>query len=115
MLYGNVGAVDRLDFTVIGPAVNEVARIETLCEPLGRNVLVSAEFAAARGEPAGASSRSAATRCAACASRARSTGSSRAPKYPFAPIVARAGFSMFLRHLAQSAMRNAAKCIKSEQ
>ena len=34
VLYGNVGAVDRLDFTVIGPAVNEVARIETLCEPL---------------------------------------------------------------------------------
>jgi adenylate cyclase len=46
VLYGNVGAVDRLDFTVIGPAVNEVARIETLCEPLGRKVLVSAELAA---------------------------------------------------------------------
>jgi adenylate cyclase len=43
-LYGNVGATDRLDFTVIGPAVNEVARIEALCEPLGRRVLVSAEF-----------------------------------------------------------------------
>jgi adenylate cyclase len=49
VLYGNVGASDRLDFTVIGPAVNEVARIETLCEPLGRNVLVSAELAAAAG------------------------------------------------------------------
>ncbi len=49
VLYGNVGAVDRLDFTVIGPAVNEAARIETLCEPLGRKVLVSAEFAAAAG------------------------------------------------------------------
>ncbi|HJU14891.1 MAG TPA: adenylate/guanylate cyclase domain-containing protein [Stellaceae bacterium] len=49
VLYGNVGAVDRLDFTVIGPAVNEVARIETLCEPLGRKVLVSAELAAAIG------------------------------------------------------------------
>ncbi|HKY08579.1 MAG TPA: adenylate/guanylate cyclase domain-containing protein, partial [Candidatus Binatia bacterium] len=48
-LYGNVGAVDRLDFTVIGPAVNEVARIETLCEPLGRKVLVSAELASAVG------------------------------------------------------------------
>src|SRR6266576_965888 len=46
VLYGNVGAVDRLDFTVIGPAVNEVARIETLCEPLGRNLLLTAEFAA---------------------------------------------------------------------
>src|ERR1700719_1569581 len=50
VLYGNVGAVDRLDFTVIGPAVNEAARIEVLCEPLGRNVLVSAEFAAAAGD-----------------------------------------------------------------
>jgi adenylate cyclase len=50
VLYGNVGAVDRLDFTVIGPAVNEAARIETLCEPLGRKVLLSAEFAAAVGE-----------------------------------------------------------------
>src|SRR5205814_8601241 len=46
VLYGNVGAIDRLDFTVIGPAVNEVARIEALCEPLGRRVLVSAEIAA---------------------------------------------------------------------
>jgi adenylate cyclase len=43
-LYGNVGAIDRLDFTVIGPAINEAARIEALCEPLGRVVLVSAEF-----------------------------------------------------------------------
>jgi adenylate cyclase len=47
VLYGNVGAADRLDFTVIGPAVNEAARIETLCEALGYNVLVSAELAAA--------------------------------------------------------------------
>jgi adenylate cyclase len=49
VFYGNVGAVDRLDFTVIGPAVNEVARIEALCEPLNRHVLVSAELAAASG------------------------------------------------------------------
>ena len=39
VLYGNVGAADRLDFTVIGPAVNEVARIEALCEPLDRALL----------------------------------------------------------------------------
>ena len=52
VLYGNIGAVDRLDFTVIGPAVNEVARMEALCEPLGRNMLVSAEFAAALGDSA---------------------------------------------------------------
>ena len=49
VLYGNVGAADRLDFTVIGPAINEVVRIEALCEPLGRPVLVSAEFAARGG------------------------------------------------------------------
>ncbi len=47
VLYGNVGAADRLDFTVIGPAVNEVARMEALCEKLGRKVLVSAALAAA--------------------------------------------------------------------
>jgi adenylate cyclase len=53
VLYGNVGATDRLDFTVIGPAVNEVARIEKLCEPLGRKVLVSADLVAAmKGEDA---------------------------------------------------------------
>jgi adenylate cyclase len=47
LLYGNVGAADRLDFTVIGPAVNEVVRIEAWCEPLQHAVLASAEFAAA--------------------------------------------------------------------
>jgi adenylate cyclase len=47
VLYGNVGAIDRLDFRVIGPAVNEVACIETLCEPLDRRVLISAVLAAA--------------------------------------------------------------------
>jgi adenylate cyclase len=49
-LYGNVGATDRLDFTVIGPAINEAARIEALCEPLGRPVLVSAEFVEAMSD-----------------------------------------------------------------
>ena len=49
VLYGNVGAADRLDFTVIGPAVNEVARIEKLCETLSRRVLMSSRFAEAAG------------------------------------------------------------------
>jgi len=45
--YGNVGTAQRLDFTVIGPTVNEASRIEQLCEPLGRSLLVSQSFAAA--------------------------------------------------------------------
>jgi adenylate cyclase len=49
VLYGNVGAADRLDFTAIGPAINEVVRMEALCQPLGRAILVSAEFAAMAG------------------------------------------------------------------
>ncbi len=50
VLYGNVGAADRLDFTAIGPAVNEVVRIEALCEPLQQPILISPEFAAAAHE-----------------------------------------------------------------
>lgn len=45
VLYGNIGAADRLDFTAIGPAINEAVRIEALCKPLGRTILVSPEFA----------------------------------------------------------------------
>ena len=47
VLYGNVGAADRLDFTVIGPAVNEAARIEKLCDALDRKILASERFAKA--------------------------------------------------------------------
>jgi adenylate cyclase len=53
VLYGNVGAADRLDFTVIGPAVNEVVRIEKLCGVLDRPILVSAPFAACAGDCGG--------------------------------------------------------------
>ncbi len=45
VVYGNIGAADRLDFTVIGPAVNEAARIEELCKELDRPLLASASFA----------------------------------------------------------------------
>ncbi|MCH7929422.1 MAG: adenylate/guanylate cyclase domain-containing protein [Proteobacteria bacterium] len=46
VMYGNIGAPDRLDFTVIGPAVNEVARVERFCRKLGRPLLVTAAVAA---------------------------------------------------------------------
>lgn len=49
MLYGNIGARQRLDFTVIGPAVNEASRIESLCKELGQSVLVSRDCAAYLG------------------------------------------------------------------
>ena len=48
-MYGNIGAPERLDFTVIGPAVNLTARIAGLCRPLGRRLLTSARFASPCG------------------------------------------------------------------
>jgi adenylate cyclase len=45
MFWGNVGTADRLDFTAIGPAVNLVSRLEGLCRPLGRSVLVTSAVA----------------------------------------------------------------------
>jgi adenylate cyclase len=46
MFWGNIGAANRLDFTAIGPAVNLVSRLEGLCKPLGKTVLVSGALAA---------------------------------------------------------------------
>ena len=41
VFYGNIGSQDRLDFTVVGPAVNEVSRIAAMCRSAERDVLVS--------------------------------------------------------------------------
>jgi adenylate cyclase len=46
VFYGNIGSQDRLDFTVVGPAVNEVARIASMCRSVDRHVVMSSEFAA---------------------------------------------------------------------
>lgn len=43
--YGNIGTDDRLDFTVIGPDVNLVSRIERLCRELDRSLIMSEAFA----------------------------------------------------------------------
>jgi adenylate cyclase len=49
VMYGNIGTSQRLDFTVIGPAVNLTARLESLTATLGEPILVSAEIAKALG------------------------------------------------------------------
>jgi len=45
VFYGNIGSKERLDFTVIGPAVNEVSRIAAMCRSVDQPVLLSAAFA----------------------------------------------------------------------
>jgi adenylate cyclase len=47
VFYGNVGSHERLDFTVIGPAVNEVSRIAAMCRSVDQPVLMSAAFVGA--------------------------------------------------------------------
>jgi adenylate cyclase len=49
VFYGNIGSKDRLDFTIIGPAVNEVSRILAMSRSVEQDVLLSADFAAAAG------------------------------------------------------------------
>ena len=44
VFYGNIGSEDRLDFTVVGPAVNEVSRIVSMCSSVDRELLTSAAF-----------------------------------------------------------------------
>lgn len=51
VFYGNIGSEERLDFTVVGPAVNEVSRIASMCRSLDQPVLTSSAFAGAIDEP----------------------------------------------------------------
>ncbi len=44
VFYGNIGSDDRLDFTVVGPAVNEVSRIVSMCRSVDRDLLASETF-----------------------------------------------------------------------
>jgi adenylate cyclase len=50
VFYGNIGSVDRLDFTVVGPAVNETSRIASMCRSVDRPLLASSAFAHALPE-----------------------------------------------------------------
>jgi adenylate cyclase len=51
VIYGNIGTPDRLDFTVMGAAVNRAARLQSMTKKLARSVLISADFAACLDEP----------------------------------------------------------------
>jgi adenylate cyclase len=53
VFYGNIGSFERLDFTVVGPAVNETSRIAALCRSLDQQVLLSSAFAATAGQSRG--------------------------------------------------------------
>ena len=50
VFYGNIGSEERLDFTVVGPAVNEVSRIAAMCRSVDQPILISAAFAASVAE-----------------------------------------------------------------
>ena len=45
VMYGNIGSASRLDFTVVGPTVNMVSRLETIAKVAAQSVVCSAEFA----------------------------------------------------------------------
>ena len=44
-MYGNIGVPERLEFTVIGTAANEAARLQDVCKALGRSIVASGDFA----------------------------------------------------------------------
>ena len=54
VFYGNIGSKERLDFTVVGPAVNEVSRIAAMCRSVDQPILISAAFAESCADERGA-------------------------------------------------------------
>ncbi len=52
VLFGNIGVPSRVEFSVIGPCANEVARIESLTKQLGHSALLSAPLVEALSTPA---------------------------------------------------------------
>jgi adenylate cyclase len=50
VFYGNIGSKERLDFTVVGPAVNEVSRIASMCRSVEQPILISGAFAASAND-----------------------------------------------------------------
>ena len=85
VFYGNIGSKDRLDFTVVGEAVNETSRISSMCSSVGRDdaVLVRLFARPCRTRTSRSWCRSAATRCAGCAGRRSCSRSIR--KWPALP------------------------------
>jgi adenylate cyclase len=51
VFFGNIGSKDRLDFTVVGPAVNETSRIAAMCRSVDQRILMSAAFVRALDQP----------------------------------------------------------------
>ncbi len=49
VFYGNIGSTERLDFTVVGPAVNEASRIAAMCRSVDQPILLSSAFASVGG------------------------------------------------------------------
>ena len=52
VFFGNIGSRERLDFTVVGPAVNEVSRIAAMCRSLDQPALISSRFVSTLGDDA---------------------------------------------------------------
>jgi adenylate cyclase len=50
VFYGNTGSKERLDFTVVGPTVNEVTRIASMCRSVDQPILMSSAFIASVAE-----------------------------------------------------------------